>query len=199
MELAVGEGLGPSPSFTPAHFLLAFLTVGDNGVIGRQALARHVELGEGAIRTILKRLTEHGYAETRPSGCRLTTSGRSTYARVRAKLSPVIVLKGTKLTVGGVQAAIAVKDGARRIYSGIEQRDSAIVVGASGATTFAMKGGKFTIPSGSADCERDFPSLAWMVLRKDLSPLDGDAVVLCGAKNEISAKVGAISAALTLL
>lgn len=199
MELAVGERLGPSPSFTPAHFLLAFLTVGDNGMIGRQALARQTGLGEGAIRTVLKKLTEYGYAETRASGCRLTASGRSTYTRVRAKLSPAIVLEGTKLTVGGVQAAVAVKDGARSIRSGIEQRDSAIVAGASGATTYAMKGGKFTIPGGSADCEKDFPSHSWAVLKKQVRPHEGDAVVLCGAKDEITAKVGAISAALTLL
>ncbi|MDV3277916.1 MAG: hypothetical protein LYZ69_05555 [Nitrososphaerales archaeon] len=199
LQIAASEGRGPSPSFTRGHFLLAFLSIGDSKMIGRQALARETGLGEGAIRTILKKLTEHGYIETIASGCRLTTSGRKVYAGIRQKLSRVIPLEGTTLTVGSAQAAVAVKAGARNLQAGIEQRDSAIMVGASGATTYAIKGGRFTIPGGSSNCERDFPSPAWRVLRKEIPLRDGDAVVLCGGESGQKAKVGAISAALTLL
>jgi hypothetical protein len=168
-------------------------------MIGRQALAREVGLGEGAVRTILKKLTEHGYAETIASGCRLSSSGRKIHASVRQKLSSIIPLEGTALTVGSVQAAVGVKGGARNLKTGIEQRDSAIVAGATGATTYAVRGGRITIPGGSSNCEKDFPSPAWKVLRKEIALRDGDAVVLCGGESSQKAKVGAMSAALTLL
>ena len=199
LGLAVSDGPGPSRTFTRAHLLLAFLTVGDSTMIGRQALAREAGVGDGAIRTILKKLTESGYVETIASGCRLTRLGSRVHAQLRRKLSHIAVLDGSSLSVGRVQAAAAVKGSGKRLGSGIEQRDAAILVGASGATTYAIKGGRFTIPGGSSNCERDFPSLAWSTLRRDLQPREGDALVLCGADSVEKARVGTVAAALTLL
>jgi hypothetical protein len=88
---------------------------------------------------------------------------------------------------------------ARNLKAGLEQRDAAVKVGAAGASTYIMKSGKFAIPGGSSDCEKDFPSKVWSVLRQQLSPKSGDAVILCGARDETTAKLGALSAALTLV
>lgn len=199
MELAAAGGRGPRPSFTRAHFLLAFLTIGNARLIGRQSLAQEAGLGDGAVRTVLKKLRDEGYAEVNASGSHLTPTGRAVYSRIRVKLSPIVMLDGSQLTVGKWQSAVGVRGGARRVQSGIQQRDSAIMVGAAGATTYTIKRAKFTIPGGSADCEKDFPSQAWRVLRKEIAPHDGDAVVLSGADDAMGAKLGALSAALTLL
>jgi hypothetical protein len=199
LRLTAKEGSGPSPSFTRAHIFDAFLVIGDTAIIGRGALAKETGVGEGAVRTILKKLTESGYVETIASGCRLTLAGRKVYVELRRALSQVVFIDAATLSVGRVQAAMRVKSAGRRLGNGIEQRDAAILVGASGATTYAVKGGKFTIPGGSSNCERDFPSPAWKVLRKEFQLREGDAVVLCGAEDGQKAKVGAVSAALTLL
>lgn len=190
---------GPSPTFEKAHILLALMTVGESGVIGRQELASRTGLGEGAVRTVVKKLREKGYTEVIASGSRLTASGAAVYSRLREKLSPIAMLDGSHLTVGKRQSAVGVRGGARRVQSGIQQRDSAIMVGAAGATTYTISHGKFSVPGGSTDCERDFPSPAWRALRKEIAPRNGDAVVLSGADTAIGAKLGAISAALTLL
>jgi hypothetical protein len=190
---------GPSPSFDRTHILLALLAIGDSASIGRQALAREAGLGDGAVRTVLKRLRDGGYAEVDATGSHLTARGRAAYSLLRRKLSPVISLDGSELTVGSRQVAVGVRGGARRLGTGIQQRDSAIIVGAAGATTYAMKGARFTIPGSSADCEKEFPSEAWKLLRRQIAPRDGDAVILCGAQDELKAKLGALSAALTLL
>ncbi|MDV3293660.1 MAG: hypothetical protein LYZ70_05265 [Nitrososphaerales archaeon] len=199
LELATAGGKGPSPSFTKAHFFLAFLTIGTGGTIGRQALAKQTGLGEGAVRTVLKKLRDDGYAEVNASGCHLTARGRRLHSSLRRKLSPIATLDRTQLTVGGNQAAVVVRGCARTVRSGIQQRDSAILVGAMGATTYAIKGDKFTIPGGDSDCEKEFPSPAWKALKDKLSPHSGDAVVLCGAEDSMTAKLGVLSAALTLL
>jgi len=199
LELALPTGQGPWPSFTRAHFLLAFLTIGERDSIGRQALAKEVGLGEGSVRTLLRKLTEEGYAKINSAGCHLTTSSRAIYSRVKERLSLVVGLEGTTLTVGSNQVAVKVKGGARGVLNGIQQRDAAIMLGAAGATTYVIRKGRFTVPGGSADCEKNFPSSAWKLLRSELSPGDGDAVVLCGAEDSMRAKLGALSAALTLL
>jgi hypothetical protein len=129
----------------------------------------------------------------------LTGPGKRVYESLRTRLSPFVPLEGSKLTIGPHQVGIATRGGGRAVQGGLEQRDSAIRLSASGATTFVIRDGKFTIPGGSSDSERDFPSKVWPALRQGLGPKNGDAVVVCGASDETTAKLGALSASLTLL
>lgn len=190
---------GPSPTFERVHLLLAFLTIGESGGIGRHSLAARVGLGEGAVRTVLKRLREGGFANTDASGCHLTRGGQEAYSALIKKLSPMTAIEGSRLTMGAAQVAVSVRGGGGAVKSGIEQRDSAIGLGAAGATTYIVRGPRFTIPGGSDDCEKDFPSRSWKALREQLRPKDGDAVILCGSDKEETARLGALAAALTLL
>lgn len=191
--------LGPFPTFDKAHLLLAFITIGQKGNVGRHALASSSGLGEGAVRTVIKRLREEGFATVRLSGCRLTPGGKRVYASLAERMSPIIAVGSSDLTVGAHQMALAVRRSSSAVASGIEQRDSAIKVGAAGATTYVIRVGKFTIPGGSFDCERDFPSGVWRSLRKELEPKEGDSVILCGAGTPTLAALGAVAAATTLL
>jgi len=199
LEIAERPVQGPSPSFEKPHLVLAFMTIGESGIIGRQALAVRSGLKEGPVRTVLKKLREDGYAKTNASGCYLTEAGKRVYETLRARLSPFALLDGSKLTIGAFQVGILVRGGGRAVQSGLEQRDSAVRLKALGATTFVIKDGKFTVPGGSSDSEIEFPSKVWSALRERLGPKNGDAVVVCGAKDETKAKLGALSAALTLI
>jgi biotin operon repressor len=179
--------------------VLALLTAGDVGVVGRQNLAKMVGVGEGAIRTIIKRLKKDGYMESNASGCRLTSSGMVVYRSIRDKITKHVVLGRSKLTVGDLQVALLVRRSSGRVGTGIEQRDAAIKVGARGATTYVIKGDRFQIPGDSEDCERDFPGPIWKRIRTKLQPLEGDVVIVSGSENEITSTLGAMSAALALL
>jgi hypothetical protein len=190
--------LGPFPTFDKAHLLLAFVTIGEKGSIGRHALATNAGLGEGAVRTVIKRLREEGYATVGAAGCRLTRGGERVYATLAEKLSRIVPVQNSDLTVGPHQVALVVRKGGSAVGSGIDQRDSAIKVGAAGATTYVIRAGRFTIPGGSPDCERDFPSDVWGALRKELQPREGDSVILCGASTPTLATLGAVAAAASL-
>ncbi|HEV2225356.1 MAG TPA: DUF4443 domain-containing protein [Nitrososphaerales archaeon] len=199
LEISERPIQGPPASFERAHLLLAFLTIGESGVIGRQSLAARSGLGEGAVRTVIKKLKEDGYAGTTTSGCYLTASGKRVFRSTQERFSPIVSLDGSKLTVGDSQVGVAVRGAARNLKAGLEQRDAAVKVGATGASTYIFKSGKFAIPGGSSDCEKDFPSKVWSMLREKLSPKNGDAVVLCGSRDETTAKLGALSAGLSLV
>jgi len=190
---------GPSPTFERAHLLLAFITIGESRTIGRGALAKRVGLGEGAIRTILKRLRDDGYMEVNASGCSLTKDGLAAYRALRKLIPGRLRLDSTTLTVGRKQVALLVRGGGGRVGNGIPQRDAAIKVGASGATTYLLRDSRFQIPGDSSDCEKDFPSPVWKKLRRELGPTDGDAIIVCGAEEELLSEIGALSAAITLL
>jgi hypothetical protein len=199
LDLATAEAPGPSPTYTASHILLVFLTISASNYVGRQSLARQCRLGEGATRTVLKKLTDQGYVGVIRSGCYLTRSGKLLARAIATTMSSLVAIPHSSLTMGEYQAAVVLRKAGGQVRSGIEQRDSAMRIGASGATTYVIRSGRFTIPGGSSNCEKDFPDGAWAVLRRELAPKDGDAVVLCGAGAEVSARLGALAAVTTLL
>lgn len=190
---------GPAPTYSSSHVLVVLLTIGDAGAVGRHALAQEAGLGEGAIRTVIKRLKEDGYVAIAPQGCELTAKGKDAYAELKKRIPKIIRLSRTSLTFGKEQAAVLVKKKSDLVKSGIEQRDASIKAGAEGATTYVIRDSKFQIPGSSSDCEKDFPSDAWSKLREELHPQNGDVVIICGSKDAHISSIGAISAALTLL
>ena len=199
LRMEVPRAPGPAPSYFSAHVVVVLLTVGDVGVIGRHALAIRAGLGEGAIRTVIKRLKIEGFVKTRPHGCELTPKGREAYAEVKRRIPVITELPETDLTVGREQVALVVRKRFEAVKGGIEQRDAAIRAGAAGATTYVIRGSKFQIPGSSTDCERDFPGKVWSKIREELHPEDGDALIICGSEDKRVSLIGAVSAALTLL
>jgi uncharacterized protein DUF4443 len=199
LRLAEKHEPGPNPGFSREHAILAFLTIGGAGTIGRESLAQQSGLGQGSVRTILKRFRQEGFVKSDPFGCHLTESGEALYQSIMKKMTPLVPIDGSPLSVGKSQVGISVRKKGKHVTNGISQRDSAIRAGATGATSYLFEGNKFTIPGGSSDCEKDFPSKAWPILRSKLNPKDGDAVIVCGAREETIARLGALSAALTLL
>ncbi len=199
LELGERRGQGPSPGFSREHVLLAFLTIGTSREIGRQALARSLNLGEGSMRTILRKFTRAGYVETDTLGCHLTPSGSRLHASILRSIPTMAPVLDSQVELGRSKVAVLARPTTDVAANGLDQRDSAIKAGATGAATYVVKNGKFAIPGNSPDCERDFPGSVWRILRSELSPKDGDVVILCGAADETTARLGALSAALTLL
>jgi len=190
---------GPAPAFEKAHAFMLFVILGNEGIIGRQALSESTGLGEGSVRTILKKLRRGGYVVSDIQGWHLTELGNQLYRTIERKLVGPTILHESSLSVGPLQSAVLIRSTVPSLGSGIEQRDSAVRVGAHGATTFAIRSGRFSIPGGSDDCERDFPGAAWNVIREVLKPVNNDVVIVCGAADEATARLGALAAALSLL
>lgn len=191
--------VGPSPTFTMAHIILAIKLIHENKSMGRQALAKSLELGEGATRTILRRLKEMDLIEMSKSGSMLTYKGNSFLQEISKFLFGPFEIPNSTITVGQAQAAIIVRGAGERVKDGILQRDQAVIHGADGATTYIYRNSKFVIPGGSSDCESDYPSDIWSVLREKLQPFDGDVIIASGALSLTRAKLGCIAAALTLV
>ncbi|MDG6990390.1 MAG: hypothetical protein JRM99_03090 [Nitrososphaerota archaeon] len=199
LRLIEKKELGPSPGFSREHSLLAFMLLAKSKAVGRQTLAAGAGVGEGSIRTILKKLRQAGLAEVKPAGIQLTEGGLRAHRAILKTLTFPVTLQGSTLSVGQWQAGILVRSAAKSVTTGIQQRDASIRLHAEGATSYVYRGNRFAVPGGSSDCEKDFPSVTWTALRAELRPRDGDAIIVCGAKEETTAKLGAISAALTLV
>jgi predicted transcriptional regulator len=190
---------GPRASFTQAHVLKALLVIGEEGTIGRGKLAHILDVGQGEVRTMIKRLKESGLITIEAEGCSLTPAGMAQFRSIAKVLPWRSPVSGKHLRLGSDNFAIIVRGRSSKVRKGIEQRDAAIKSGASGALTVHYKKGKFTVPYDSEDCESRGPLEPWITIRQTGKARDDDTVIVTGADNLLEAEYGALSAALSIV
>ncbi len=188
---------GPKPQFTTVH-VLRILELAGQGYVGRKMLVRKVGLGEGSIRTIIGKLRDANLIEVKRAGVRLTNEGERFVKSLRDEFSPGVAVPSGSATVDRENVAVAVHGSPGGEVSGIEQRDAAMAVGASGASTFLFRGGNLTFPGMNYDLEEYDPDLHAAVTGS-FELEEGDMVVVGSGSDIETAYLGAIAAAVSLL
>jgi predicted transcriptional regulator len=191
-------GPGRAPYFVEVHVIKTLMVIGSEGPVGRGKLARAIMLGEGAVRTLLRHLEHQGLTKTSKAGIALTEKGRGISSELQSETSNAVEVPRSSITVGSYNIAILVKNGARAIKGGIEQRDAAIAIGAQGATTLIFKDNKLTMPLVNEDVFRDVPQIGERLM-SELNPGEDDVIVIGSARDKLTAEFGAIAAALETL
>ena len=196
-SLASPKGPGPSTTFSMFHIFYA-LELMAKKPIGRSKLAEKLNVGEGAIRTIISRLKDSGLIVTLKEGGTLTDKGVRVWKNFEDVFPKRVVIGKTALTPSEYNYAFLVKNKGHRVKSGIDQRDAAIMGGARRALVIVFKDGHLMIESISNSIETDFPEAAKVIL-KDLQPEDNDVILIAGADNLLKAKRGAFAASWVLI
>jgi len=199
LERVAGKiALGPTPSFTEIHIIKALEIVGTKEIVGRQRLSKLLELSEGATRTLLRHLKIEGLVETSRSGIALSRFGKEVLSDLKSRVNIEVEIPESPLTIGRSNVAILVRDAAHLIKSGLEQRDSAIKVGASGATTLVFSHNELTMPGVSEDVFKGIQPIC-EILKTKLKPRENDVIILGSANEKRLAELGARAAAFELL
>ncbi len=196
-SLASPKGPGPSTTFSMFHIFYA-LEILAQKPIGRNKLAENLNVGKGAIRTIISRLKEAGLIVTSKEGCILTDKGLSVWKSFVEVYPKRVEIGKTALTTSKYNYAFLVKNMAHKVKSGIDQRDAAIMGGARRALVIVSKEGRLKIESVSNSIEDEFPEAASEILEK-LNPEDNDVIIIAGADNPLMAKRGAFAASWVLI
>jgi predicted transcriptional regulator len=196
-SLASPKGPGPSTTFSMFHIFYALELLAKKP-IGRNKLAEKLDVGEGAIRTIISRLKGAGLIITSKEGCILTDKGLSIWKSFVEVYPKRAEIGKTALTTSKYNYAFLVKDKAHKVKSGIDQRDAAIMGGARRALVIVSKNGRLMIESVSNSIEDEFPEAASEILEK-LNPEDNDVIIIAGADNLLKAKRGAFAASWVLI
>jgi hypothetical protein len=190
---------GPRPTFSEVHMVRALLLIGSTGQIGRGLLAQKLGLGEGAARTLLKRLVALRLITVGRQGATLTSRGRRLWQALAKAISTPIPIDAGRLSLDKFNAAILVRQAEKGVRLGIEQRDAAVREGATGASTLIFKGGRFRMPGGTQDCEATYPDQVWSRLREAFPLNEGDVIIVASAGAPRPAEMGCIASALTTL
>ena len=198
LEGITGEKVpGPSTTFSVFHIIRAIGFIA-NKAVGRSKLAEELAVGEGAMRTMIKRLKDAGLITTSKLGCVLTSKGLRLWGEYRTVFRRKAEIGKTELTLADYNVAILVKNSGHKVKSGMEQRDAAIMVGAKGATTIMVKGERLIIPSVSDIMAKDFPKVANQMVRL-LQPEENDVIIIGSADSLNKAEYGTLAAAWTLI
>jgi hypothetical protein len=189
---------GPRAVFTEVHVLKAIMAIGSAGSLGRGRLGTLTGLGQGEVRTLIKRLKDNDLIVIEANGCSLSKKGEKEHDKLASILIWSSSVEASGLHIGERCWAVVVAGGGRKVRYGIEQRDAAIRGGADGAFTSVFRAGRFTVPGESTDCEPDGPAQPWITIRGS-GIRDGDAAVVTGSAREAGSEDGALAATLTLL
>ena len=196
-NLASEKAPGPSTTFSMFHIFYALELLSEKP-IGRNKLAETMNVGEGAIRTIISRLGNAGLIVNTKAGCSLTEKGIKTWAKFKELFPSMVEIEHTKLTNSKYNFGFLVKNCGQKIKSGIEQRDAAIMGGASRAIAIVSRNGHLIIDSVTNSIETEYPDAAKKIL-KDIKPQDNDVIIVAGADDAVKAKRGAFAAAWVLI
>lgn len=196
-EIAGKKAPGPSTSFTIFHVFYALELMAHKS-LGRNKLAEKLNVGDGAVRTIISRLRDAGLIETSKEGCHLTKKGLEIWRQFEEIFPKRVDIPKSELSTSAFNHAFLVKNCGGKVKSAIDQRDAAIIAGARKALVIVYKNGHLCIESISDSLEKDYPKAANQIL-KELTPQDNDVVIVAGADTALKAKRGAFAASWSLI
>ncbi|MCW3995468.1 MAG: winged helix-turn-helix domain-containing protein [Candidatus Bathyarchaeota archaeon] len=188
---------GPQISFTIFHVFHALELLAQKP-LGRNKLAEKLNVGDGAVRTIINRLRDAGLIEASKEGCYLTKKGLDVWRQFEAIFPKRIQFAQSELSAAPFNYAFLVKNRGEKVKSAIDQRDAAIIAGARTALVIVFSHGHLCIKSVSDNLEEAYPRAANQIL-SELAPQENDVVIIAGAETALKAKRGAFAASWSLI
>jgi len=185
---------GALPKYSLHHLLWALFLISENARVGRKRLAKLMGIGEGTCRGVLRELDDRGLVSVSKSGISLSMRGK----RMMSGLPAVHGELGLgPLALSTCGHGVAIRDHARFVKSGLEQRDAAMLAGAVGATALVFDRGALRFPDGRK-LEDDYEADAALLVHL-FKPLEGDVLIIGYGRDAVSAESGAFAAAATLV
>ncbi|MFH1055935.1 MAG: DUF4443 domain-containing protein [Candidatus Altiarchaeota archaeon] len=184
--------VGADPSFTETHILRTLFSL-DSEPTGRKSLVKILGVGEGSVRTIIKRLTAKGLVTSSQAGHALTAPGkRVVHDKLKLMTKPIPIESGL---VSGIQSLVLVHSASEKVGDGVKLRDVALKAGADGAVILVYDKG-LVFPKSGLDLS-DYPPAKEALSRLNLA--EGDVLVIGFAKTQPLAEDGTLAAALELV
>lgn len=142
---------------------------------GRKQISEELGLGEGSVRTLLKKLSSFGLIESKQRGHYLSRNGKTELEKIKNLFSePREVSKIEDMST----YALAVHDPPE--FKSIELRDEAIRFFARGAMILIMKDGEIVFPEDGRALRETLPELVHD-LRSKVDAVEGDLIAVTWA------------------
>ncbi len=182
-------------TFGAPHVLKAIQLLHKETYVSRDSFCKALHLGEGAVKTLILHLKEEGFVDSVRSGTFLTKKGQK-FTNEFFKMMPAeCPVPKSAITEAKNNYAVLLRNFAREIKSGLEQRDAAILYGATGAITILFRKNKFVFPGEEVDCLRSDKKTRQKLLQV-LHPHDGDVIIIATSPNPFVSEIAVKNSAL---
>jgi len=188
------------PSFSLAHVIVALIIFGQEnykGGIGRYRLQNVLQLTEGRIKSLIQKMKKFELIKKmdRIKGHCITEDGLNILNQLFLKIYyPSIATPELKSLVLGEYAFFTVVyNMGDKVINGIEQRDAAKIIGGVGATCLIYENESFIFPDSKNKVYINFEKYPNLKLKNN------DVLIIGSGRNEYSARLATINAALTLI
>jgi DNA-binding MarR family transcriptional regulator len=150
-KIAQPSEKGAKPSFNYVELIRMIRIIGLRKIVSRKVITEELRIGEGSVRTMIKRLKRKGFITTIKSGAILTKKGE----KIFNILNSVIIYENKleseklgKLSLSKENYCIILKNLITKVKSGVEERDIALKFGSEALLSIIYKDGKFMFPDG---------------------------------------------------
>jgi predicted transcriptional regulator len=190
-----------APAFKPHHAAVGLIMIAREQPLGRYELCEKMSIGEGSVRTLLKRLTEADYIEPEgKQGQRLTTNGKRLFDEVSRDVPIGLMLDIPRLVMYEHAYANLVRNKAAKVTDGVRQRDEAIIQGGygkAGATTLVQRNIRLVMPPDDFHILVAYEPETLLII-ESLRPENNDVVVIGSADDPNLAREVSMAAVMTL-
>ena len=189
---------GPSPAYAAAHVVKFLLILVAEETMGRITLARRLGIGEGSVRTIIKRLLEMSLISVDAvGGCNLTETGLSVVSELQEMIVSTSEVDLGEMGIAAPAFASHLR-GLAIAPSLTRLRDVAVRNGAEGMMVFEFTDGKIRLPLMSEDISKDYPVIDAFI-KSRFSLRNQDLILVGFAQGSLAAEVGTLSVSLNLI
>jgi predicted transcriptional regulator len=186
------------PSFEKCDVLGTLIFLGEGSEpVSRTAIMKELNLKEGPVKTLLKRLEQNNLlTRIGNKGHMLTDKGKEWNNKIRKTIVDFKEVQAAGVSLTEFAYAIQLRGISGLINSGIEQRDHALLAGGSGATTLTFETGLLKVPSVSGKVLHK-KTLRGLLIEFKLE--EGDILIVGMGHTRSDAQRGAFNASLSLL
>ena len=193
------KGSSRALTFSTPHVLKSIFCFNDQKYVSRATFCKEIHLGEGAVKTLISHLKEYGIASSIKSGTFLTKKGTKLATEFCNAIPSQNFIQNCNMTRGKFNYAIRLKKKyVSKLGNGMQQRDYAILYGASDSLTLIFKKNEFVFSGDNRVC---FPNehQTKKELIKTLNPENEDVIIITSSDDKFVAEISAINTAIWTL
>ncbi len=198
-KVVARKGNSTPLTFSMPHVLKSILHLSNQKYVSRASFCQELKIGEGAVRTLISHLKEQGIVDSIKAGTFLTHKGKKFAAKFSAIMPTRTFLKKCCLTNGKHNCAILLKgEYIDDVGNGMQQRDFAILYGASDSLTLIFRDGEFVFSGDQMICFEDELEIRDNLV-ESLKPENEDIVIITSSDDKFVAEISAINTAIGTL
>jgi hypothetical protein len=181
------------------HILKSIFHLSNQKYVSRSNFCKEIQLGEGAVKTLVGHLKEEGLVGTIKAGTFLTKKGQKIARQFYDAIPTQGFLKKCDITKGKFNYAIRIKkEFTSNLGNGMQQRDYAILYGASDSLTLHYNEKEFFFIGDKMKCFEKEDKTRIDLINK-LNPNNGDVVIITSSDDKFVAEISAINTAIWTL